>query len=115
MGLIQTELTNEQKILKTRAENDSLLLAGAAQLSLQHKAIWYNFWKNPYGLTCQQVCDLYGNDILAILQLAAQAKAIIVAVAPDQWDVPDLGTITPILDDEHHPTGGVTVTLNKKG
>lgn len=113
MGLIQTELTAEQKKIKTRAELNLHLKNGADELYYRAVQVWKLFWENPDGLSCQGVFDSFGSpDALTMAQLLGQTKALLDKIDPDLWQLARPGAVTPVIGEDGKPTGAVTVTLN---
>ena len=109
MALIQTELTDEQKIERTRAALDLHLSEGAKELYYRSQCIWKLFWAND--VSCQAVFDSFGADALSMAKMLAQAKAMIEAISPEIWTLQRPGVVTAVLVDGQ-PNGHVTVVLN---
>ena len=111
MGLIKTDLTTEEKLARTRADLDKIMTAGSRELYFRAEQVWTLFWRNPQGLTCQEVFDSFGTHALSMAQLLLQAKALIEKIDPSIWQLERPGTVTPVLVDGQ-PNGSVMVTLN---
>lgn len=112
MALISNNLTEEQKLLKTKGELDALLMGGARSLYCYASQVFTQFWSNPQGLSCQQVFDIFGADALAMAHLLLSAKAMIDKIDPTMWKLDRPGVVTPILGEDGKPTGFVSVALN---
>lgn len=114
MGLIKTDLTLEEKQDKTRIEMEAHMLNSSREQYYRMQKSQSYILNNPYGLTPQEVADAFGNRAAALFQLRAKAKDIIDAVDSSIWQLePFPGTITPVLDDDGHPTGLVTIEINE--
>lgn len=113
MGLIQGELTKEQKEQKTRGLIDESLKSAATALYFNAIKIFKQVWENPEGLTAQEVFDQYGIDGLAFAKLFASAQPLVSAIDPNMWKLVRPAVVTPVLDENNHPTGFVRITLNQ--
>ncbi len=113
MAIIESEISVEEKQVKTRLDIQQHLIQGARDQNTRAIAGWGYLWRNPYGLTPQQAADSLGTKALAIVQLQLAAKAIVDAIDPAIWSVPAAqGTVTPVCVDGH-PTGAVIIVMSE--
>lgn len=107
---LNRKITLEQKQAITGDEISKLMSGGARSLYCFAKQAFDLFWKNPHGLTCQQVFDSYGNQGVEMADLLSKAKVVIDTIDPTLWKLEKLGTVNPVLEKEQ-PTGYVVVRL----